>query len=300
MHLYQNKSHSVLIIGLGLVGKAISIEMAKKFTLVETKKLKWSSLDSCTETVNQIINSDHLTQELKKLTIIWSAGKTGFQATEEDINHDLSFFKELNNCLGIHVRNRFPDSTVVYQLISSAGGLFEGQVAINAESKHQPLRPYGILKLEQENYISSLDWINQHSSIRLSSVYTISNFSGRLGLIPTIMKQAVKQKEVSVYGSESTLRDYVLDEDIARFVISQLEKEELAKEVFLVNGKPSSIQEIKIMIERIIGRKIYLKYNLQQTNSKHISFLPNIKPKGFNTSGLNANLRLLYNKISFN
>lgn len=299
MHLYQNKKQYILIFGLGLVGKAISNELGKSLELKAARKLNWTSLTDCQKTISEILDTffkDHI----NKLTIIWSAGKAGFSATEDQITHDLEFYRLLHDFMGPEVKERFSDCKIDYRLISSAGGLFEGQTAINQESVVEVQRPYGRLKLEQERYIASAEWVDFYSNIRLSSVYTISNTSGRLGLIPTIMKQAIQQKEITVFGAETTLRDYVLDLDIARYVSDHIDAENLPKEVFLIDGKPSTIQEIKIMIERIIGRKIYLKYKLEKTNSSHISYSPNIKPKGFNTSELNANLRLLYNQLLFN
>ena len=52
-------------------------------------------------------------------------------------------------------------------LMSSIGGLFEGQALINSESNPKPLRPYGKLKLSQEGYLQSKDNIQIILSIFL-------------------------------------------------------------------------------------------------------------------------------------
>ncbi len=295
MNLLIRNNHAVIIIGLGLVGSAIFEELRKRYNCTARKKLDWSSIDHCSDVINEIFNDD-LPNEIDRLDIIWSAGKTGFLATENDIAVDLDLFEKFNALLRDSASQHPKTLKVRYILISSAGGLFEGQTNVGGDSNPNPRRPYGKLKLQQEAYVKIAKWIDTPVCLRLSSVYTVSNLSSRMGLIPTIVSRAIRQNFVTIFGTEMTLRDYVLDEDIGRYVSENIDKP-MPEEAFIIDGKPYSILEIKGIIEHIIGKKVYLQYSLQTTNASNISFSPNINARGLNPSNLRTNLRVLYKNL---
>jgi len=296
MKLLVRNNHAVLVFGLGLVGSAIYTELSTRFRDVASLKLNWSSVDDCRDSINKAL-SKYLPPGIKRVDIIWSAGKTGFLATQDDVDADLAFFEAFNSALGKTLARRTNQTLKRYILISSAGGLFEGQTNVGKNSLPMTKRPYGDLKLRQETYIKNANWIDESVSLRLSSVYTVTNLKSRMGLIPTIVSRAIRQEFVKIFGTEMTLRDYVLDKDIGKFVSDHIDQP-LPEEAFIIDGKPYSILEIKGMIERMMGKKVYLQYTLLKTNASNISFSPNIRAPGFTPSDLRTNLRVLYNNLS--
>lgn len=296
MKLLLRNNHAVLIIGLGLVGSAIYSEIKKRYSEIATAKINWSSLADSKAAFAKIIQ-DHLPRDVSKIDVIWSAGKTGFLATSDEIKTDLLFFKRVNDEIGAILLKLAPDASRRYVLISSAGGLYEGQTNVGLSSPPVTKRPYGDLKLEQENYVRDARWIDQHAILRLSSVYTVSNLSSRLGLIPTIVSRAIRQEFVTIFGTEMTLRDYVLDRDIGKYVADHIDKD-MPEEGFIIDGKPYSILEIKGMIEQITGKKVYLRYTLLKSNAANISFSPNIRAANYSPSNLKTNLKILYDNLS--
>jgi len=292
MKLLRRHNHQVLVLGLGVVGRAIFGELKKQYVVNASGKLNWSSLSDCKQTLTNFI-ADHISKDSEQIDIIWSAGKSGFSASAEEADQDLRFFEAIVDFLSEKIREQAVSARQRFILISSAGGLFEGQTGISSNSEPDPKRPYGWLKLQQEAVINSHGYFDEIALVRLSSVYTISNLSSRMGLIPTMVSKAIRQDSISIYGTETTLRDYVLDEDIGRYVVGML-SDELPGTVFVIDGKPYSIAEIKNLLESISGKKVYLKYALLKSNAANMSFSQSLRARGFKPSNLPTNLRLLY------
>jgi len=292
MKLLRRHNHLVLIIGLGVVGKAIYEQLLSRYDEDASTKLNWSSLKDCQTTTKRLL-AENVSSETQQIDIIWSAGKTGFGASQEEADHDLGFFKTFVGFLSKLVRKRAKQSKIRFVLIGSAGGLFEGQTGISRSSVPDPQRPYGQLKLEQEEYIKSIDIFDEHALVRLSSVYSVTNLKSRMGLIPTMVSKSIRQEFMSIYGTEMTLRDYVLDSDIGRYVVEMLDHP-LPGTVFVIDGKSYSILEIKNMLETVSGKKVYLNYALLKSNAANMSFSQDIRAKGFNPSNLATNIRLLH------
>lgn len=292
MKLLQKDNHAVLIFGLGVVGFAIFEQVKKGYSEIAGEKLNWASLEDCKDQID-VFCKTHFSKDIEQVDIIWSAGNTLFSADKQQTDADLKFFKALNLALSKTLRKLLGNKTLRYILISSAGGLFEGQTSISASSKPAPKRPYAELKLAQEDHIKAAKWIDEYAIVRLSSVYTISNLRSRMGLIPIMVSKAIKQEFISIYGTEMTIRDYVLDTDIGRYIAGLLGKP-LPETVFVVDGKPHSIVEIKNMVEAITQKKVYLKYTLMKSNAENNSYARHVRADGFEPSDLATNIRLLY------
>ena len=71
-------------------------------------------------------------------------------------------------------------------MISSAGGLFEGQTFCDARSAPTPQRPYGEGKLNQEQLAWGRKGDAKIHIFRPSSVYGVSP-SGRIGLVTALI-----------------------------------------------------------------------------------------------------------------
>ena len=292
MKLLQNHNHAVLIFGLGVVGWSIFEHLKKKFNVIASDKLDWSSIEKCRETLSSFCKNE-ISRETERIDIIWSAGNTLFSVDEAGAKADLKFYKTFTAVLEKALSKNLPTAQKRYVLVSSAGGIFEGQTGITSKSTPGPQRPYGELKLQQETFIEQQNWIDEYAIVRLSSVYSISNLRSRMGLIPTMVNKAIRQEFLSIYGTEMTLRDYVLDDDIGRY-IARIIKDELPKKVFVIDGKPYSILEIKNMVEAITHKKVYLNYTLMKSNAANNSYSTQVRAKGFEPSDLATNIRLLY------
>lgn len=302
-HLQNSKKENIAIIqfGIGLLGSAIKNKIEKgeyfKNVTTETIGFNWRDTNEYEHLITVFFQKyKEVLQSKKKVYIIWSAGKAGFHAEEEQVDEQFIQFKLVNRILS----REFVLSNIQTQfiLLSSAGGLFEGQVAVNEDSQPLPLRPYGKLKLNEENYIKENNLYNEIQILRISSVYSIEVLNKRKGLIQVLMENGLQNRVSYIFGNESTLRDYVLDEDIASFIANSIYTEEFEEINFIVSGKPSSIFEIRKSIEKVLGKRLYTVYSTIKTNSLNISFTSSVVAKKFVSSQYIANLRLHYQKLN--
>ena len=79
-------------------------------------------------------------------------GRPGLALQKMTLSENGSIMNRLCPCLrlsGFRVFRRGP----LFFLVSSAGGLFEGQRNVGDRSQPSPMRPYGFLKLRQEKLL---------------------------------------------------------------------------------------------------------------------------------------------------
>lgn len=279
----------IIQIGLGLIGRAIDRELEPHILGRKTRSLDWSNIDEMTSQIRTTLKD---LQDLSHITVIWSAGKAGFAATQKEVDAELKTFIALAQAL----KQSSAGHEMEFWLMSSAGGLHEGQICVSDGANVKPQRPYGWLKLQQEKTIQSL--YDRNVICRISSVYTIDNLSGRLGLVAVLMINGIRHKVTTLVGSESTLRDYILDRDIAKGICYGIRRGQVRGGIhYLISGTPMSIKMIKSEIEQIIMKKLYLKYAADQSNAASITFLKSLRSPLIKHTSLSSNIKHLYNTI---
>ncbi len=297
----ENCKATVLHFGSGLIGKAIwnymvklNPELENNYTVLE---YYWGNEQ------NQFAeNWDKIFDKIKaletdELHIVWAAGKAGFGAKEEEAQAELTHFtnavKKIEKFSIEYKKKSF------FYLMSSAGGIHEGLKLVNSPDKVSLKRPYGELKYAQENILRQSKILKSVVTFRISSVYSHSNVSGRMGLISVLIKNGINNSVSNIFGAERTLRDYVLDDDIAKCVCLNLMKNRRTGFYieYLIDGKPSSLNEIKLMVEKAVGKKLYLQYSLLQSNATDITFTSEMQSKLFKPSSLYTNMKLLYQNL---
>ena len=152
---------AVLLFGAGMIGSAIASQLQKSVALDSTfMPLEWHRTDIFADQLRAIEarlaeflreDAPALVRE-RRLHFVWSAGRAGFDSLEEQISDE---FKRYQNVLRTIERivNRYSDRPSTMVLLSSAGGLFEGQRGVTIDSRPAPSRPYGHLKLAQEQLL---------------------------------------------------------------------------------------------------------------------------------------------------
>jgi nucleoside-diphosphate-sugar epimerase len=196
------------------------------------------------------------------IALVWSAGKAGFFASQEETDRELESYRLVLSLLE-KIRVQFPESNIECHLLSSAGGLFEDQSLVDAATQPAPKRLYGHLKHEQEKLLTNLGGDFVRLIYRPTSVYGYSGPGKRMGLIPTLILNGIQNKTSTIFGGLSTLRDYVFNDDIGDYVAGNIGSVDPSSETsirLLGSGKPSSIFEIQHFVERVIRKKIYLNF----------------------------------------
>ncbi len=233
-----------------------------------------------------------------RLALVWSAGRADFSAREEETAGELASFRAV---LGTAERLALgnPELEVVFCLLSSAGGLFEGQRAVGRASRPSPRRPYGQLKLRQEELLAASRAPLARLVYRLASVYGDIAPRHRRGLIPTLLLNGIRRQVSTITGRMDTLRDFVWVEDVARHVARALldarrgRRDETA---ILASAKPSSVHEIQTLVERVLGRRIYLAHAPDAANAEDVTFASAVVPDGWRVTDLASSVREIHRR----
>jgi UDP-glucose 4-epimerase len=229
--------------------------------------------------------------------VVWSAGSAGFGATAAEAEAELAAFRAVLAMAG-RLAGRCPRG-VVFHLLSSAGGLFEGQRHVERGSRPAPRRPYGELKLRQEQLLAAAPDGLGKRVYRLTSVYGYPHGRRRRGLIPTLVVNGVRQRVSSIVGRLATLRDFTWAEDVARFLADDLLGAAPGGECVthtLAAGVPTSILEVRRLVEAVLGRPLYLSYSPAPDNCEDITFSSRLPPPGWWASDLKTNVTNVYHE----
>ena len=297
-------SGSIALFGRGLIGSAIVSEVeGRGFARVHETALPWNDRAACARRIEEIERSivaaaphrESADSRGEALTMIWSAGRAGFDATEEETSAELTIFQGVVE-LARRLAGLSSGGRIAFVLFGSAGGLFEGQRVVGPRSTPVPRRPYGRLKLEMENRLRSASDRIEPTIFRLASVYGLLAGRRRRGLVPTLIANAFERRVSRIVGTPSTLRDFVWVGDVARFVVSRiLEDPDIPREpiLTLASGRPASILEIRKRVEERLGRRLFISYVRDQNNREDITFAPGTMPAGWRPSDLATNIGLI-------
>ncbi|HWN42145.1 MAG TPA: NAD-dependent epimerase/dehydratase family protein [Thermoanaerobaculia bacterium] len=292
---------TIAIFGAGLIGEATARALGRHAALCrDIFPLDWSNAERQERQLAAL--ESKLTEALVEaanaspcVDLLWSAGRAGFGAGLGETTHELASFQAVL-ALAVRLAASSPGARIIFHLISSAGGLFEGQRQVDCRAVAAPRRPYSLLKQRQEELLAAAPIASR--VYRLSSVYGFVRPGQRIGLISILLLNGLRHRVTHINGRMSTLRDFVFAEDIADFLARAIlvDIALAAHPVILAHGKPTSIWEIQRLIESVIGRRIYLSYSLMPENSEDSTFSPAVLPSGWRPSDLASNIRRIYHE----
>jgi len=251
-----------IVIGLGLVGQAVAASIslsAQEVRLLDDISLNWNQSHSILNVIKTVAEPDEC-----QLELVWCAGKSGFSASDYELEIEYKVFEEVIESLS-KTYNKLAVS-----LVSSAGGLYEGSGGASSLSDElSPIRPYGHWKLKQERILE------QHVEVsriyRVSSVYGVSSSRSRYGILNALIESTYTERPALIYASASTLRDYVSNQDIGEHIVAQLGTIQRRVEI-LASGRSTSIDILANLIKRISRRNLKISYRGNAENDKDIVF----------------------------
>lgn len=293
----------VVLFGVGLIGSAIAAQLCRQGMFRQSRfAFSWTDADERRSDIEAIRASvleraSAAPAESFSVNVVWAAGKAGFGAPQSDVDAEFEPFEDvigLARDLVAVDRSSQPS----FHLVSSAGGLFEGQVSVNQQTKPKPLRPYGTAKLRQEQELLANEEFLRPMIYRPSSVYGYSKDSRRVGLVSALLGSSIRNELGVIFGAPSTLRDYILAEDIGAFVARRIWSGDLSGSPFLLaSGKPTSMLEIIRRIELAVSRKVGVRYVLGDTNTLDNSFMPSALPDDLDNTPLDTGIRLIATRM---
>ena len=295
----EGGGRSVALFGTGLIGSAIDDALCNQ-GVWQSRRIPYDWQDDARRhtalaTIGRAIEAT-AEGERQRCDIIWAAGISGFGAMPSHMEGELRMVAELCSAADA-LANRHAELAVIFHLISSAGGLFEGKTNIHPETKPMPLRPYGTGKLEQEGLVLALQPRVAARIYRPASAYGFRP-GARQGLFAALIANALSNQTSLISGSERTLRDYVFNRDIGKFVADNVLAPAGGTATYLLaSGKPTSMFEAIALIERLLARPLYRRFESRASNARDLSFASSGLPPGLMRTPLEAGLAWLKTQI---
>ncbi len=110
-------------------------------------------------------------------------------------------------------------------------------------------------EMNVESYVKEYDW-NKCSIVRPANVYGPNDNFGKWSMVvPSLIKKAMENKVLSVWGDGSPIRDLIYAEDVARGMIHMVENQ-VTEPVNLGSGNGVTIKEVADIISGYFNRKI--------------------------------------------
>lgn len=268
---------NVAIFGTGLIGGAIARSLCSRGSLAPaTLPFSWKPGDAREAQLEAIsralVEHARAAGGPRSIDVVWSAGTAGFAADWAALDGELQSLRAvLRMCERI---GRDDDRLLVrFHLVSSAGGLFEGQRDVGRDSVPAPRRPYGEAKLAQEAELAGHGTLASHV-YRLSSVYGYCR-GGRVGLILALIRDAYQRRATTIFGAPGTLRDFVHADDVGRFIADRIAAQATSPGTYLLaHGRPTSLRTVVARAELALGRQVYLEYTARPHNALHNTYRP--------------------------
>lgn len=239
----------ILVIGgSGFLGSHLCDQLTingHEVTIFDKQNSKWKS-NSQKMIVGDISDINLVNRALKKVDYVYNfAGISDLDAAmdlpEETVEQNiLNLVKILKCCLN-HKIKRFIQASTLY-VDSDKGGF------------------YKCSKLASENYLIEFNkrYRLNYNILRFGTLYgPRSNFENG---VYSILKKAIKKKEIIYYGNKDSLREYIHVIDAAR-QSSQILSEKYKNTIFMISGtQQHTIQNFLKLISEILSiKKISIK-----------------------------------------
>jgi nucleoside-diphosphate-sugar epimerase len=288
--IQNNRESSLFVIfGSGLIGSEI-IRTTSIFCAEPVKtqiNFDWEDSEELKGVISQLMNSARH-ENIKKVEIFWCAGRAGFFASQEEMHKETLTF-----CAVVSQFEEEDRITVYFNLLSSAGGLYEGcSGRVNSRITPMPVRPYGESKLEQERILKTSKVL--YRIYRPTTVYGRVSTGARSGLISTLISNTLNQASTTIHASPNTLRDYIYVRDIAKIVVlNGMFRSEAGKAYIIASGRPVSIYHLLEMVRLALGKRPRVNFIPSLGNDQNINFAGVTHPNLASFTSLEEGVRLL-------
>lgn len=279
-----------LVFGSGAIGGAILRRLRHRAACAPLKlHVPWTEPAARKESLGAIGRAVEERAREREVHVIWAAGKAGFSATEDDAAGEFAGYTDV-----IEMVRRMSAPHALH-MVSSAGGLYEGRTVRSAADQPSPIRPYGHLKVAQEQLAFEQLPDTKVAVYRPSSVYSVPGQGGRPGLIGALVHNGIAQRPSTIIGALDTLRDYVMASDVGAYVADRaLDGPIQSRAVFmLVDGHPASILQVITAVETVLRRRLYIRM-AESWNARNITFSPAARADRFASTPLDVGIRLVH------
>ncbi len=285
----NRKNMTCIVFGQGLIGCCVTNLLSiRSGTATIHIDVDWSDVDS-------LLNASSSLDKYRNnsaIEIVWSAGQGGFIATSSEMEKELYVYEKAIN----HLNQKF-EGLITVNLVSSAGGLYEGQRYIDEHTEVKPRRPYGFSKLRQEEFLQIEDI--PHRIYRVASAYGSVGQKARVGLINAFLINAIIGRTTKIFAKADTFRDYVFNVDVARFIVDDMLYARSNRKTIVCSGRSVSIQTLVHMISHITRKKIKVNYVPNSGNDEDMVFSRSLVPPDLRVTSLEEGIRMVHTSQKF-
>jgi UDP-glucose 4-epimerase len=236
----------------------------------ENERVEWVTGDlSNTHDVSDVITGADVELHLVSTTLPKSSNEDPIYDVQTNL---VATLQMLNAMVAQNVRK------IVF--ISSGGTVYGNPVYLPIDEKHptNPLVSYGIIKLTIEKYMQMFEHLYGIKAItlRVANVYgerqRIETAQGAVGVF---LHHALKGIPIDIWGDGSVTRDYIYVEDVAEAFVRAVEYSGTKSYVNIGSGVGTSLNELIVMIEDVLGKPIARNYLLGRPFDVSVSVLSN-------------------------
>jgi UDP-glucose 4-epimerase len=270
----QNKENILLLGGNGFIGKNIidyvrsNLKLSNKYKIIvlsrNTKKSEYNTIvyipgDYCDK--NVLIN---LFKNYNFTKVIHCATSTTPLTSENNILSDIN--GNLIATIGLlDVMNNFNCKSIIYL---SSGGAVYGEKKIKKITENEicnPLSSYGVVKLTIENYLHlyKKQFGINFLILRVSNPFGKFHNSEIQGIINVIIKRAIKNDDIEIWGDGNQSKDYIFVEDLVKIIFFLIEKDNWNKTINIGSGISYKLNNILNLI-----KEYYPNLKIRYTESK--------------------------------
>lgn len=163
--------------------------------------------------------------------------------------------------------------------LSSGGTVYGRDVATptSEDEANDPLCSYGIHKLTIEKYLGLYRHLHGLDAVtlRVSNPFGPYQLGGAQGLIATVIRKALRNEPITIWGDGSVVRDYIYVQDlIAAILEAAVLSEERAPTIYNIgSGKGRSIRDILGAVQQLHPRPLSVVYEPSRTSDVPVSVL---------------------------
>jgi UDP-glucose 4-epimerase len=141
---------------------------------------------------------------------------------------------------------------------------------VTEDTPSRPAVPYAVSKVAAEHYLFTMGHLDgfETVSLRIFNAYGPGQAlpPSHAPVIPYIMQQVAQNASVVVYGDGRQTRDFVYIDDVVEALAAAAVAPQIDRETINVgSGKETSINELAFLIGEVVGKKVNLLHN--QENS---------------------------------
>ena len=136
-------------------------------------------------------------------------------------------------------------------------------------------------ELQAEAYSIQYGW-NNVSIVRPANIYgKYDNFNPVNSMVvPSLIRKAQENNVLEVWGDGSSIRDFIYADDVARAMISAVEKK-ITQPINLASGKGFSIKELVDIVVKQSGKDLEVKWLTEKPNGDAIRIMSTERAETF-------------------